>query len=174
MNKKKAIKVVRYANEGFQAKPYTNGPTSVFLDVLITDLSTRSKIISFEESTRYESNPMKGCFCYITGFDEMERDEILRHRKNDKENIRFFNENEIVFVRNTYSDERNDRFVEKVDTGKTDSVSGAPILEALGGFSYEFVKMPLRLAKERLGDYLNKGGKPNEFLSEIYVTEDQI
>jgi hypothetical protein len=175
--KSSKIKIIRVANEGFNTKPYNQGPTSVFLDVLITDLDAKIRA-THEQASHNKNNKMDGCFCFLEKFDksQLEDSGSLFYRKGHKWNIGFLPIDEIVFVRNTKNNKIPDRFVTHIETEKMDSYTNQPIFETLGGKPYEFIKMPLSLALKRLEEHmkLQNNEKADEEIAELYLTEKQI
>ncbi|MDQ4682713.1 hypothetical protein [Stenotrophomonas maltophilia group sp. RNC7] len=177
LSTEKKIKVIRMSNHGFDIKPYHQNTTLDFLNVTITDLN-QSITISSEQAKYNKNNKIVGCFCFLDKFDESQLDTggNLSFRIENKRNIGYLPADEIVFVRNTLNNKIADRFVYGFETDTIHPITQKPITERFGGFTYEFVKMPLWLAIQRLNEHIkNKNGMaPDEVISEFYLTEEQV
>jgi hypothetical protein len=133
--------------------------------ILFTLANLSHKVsISRQFANKFKNNKMEGCFCFLECFDynQLNNGGNLPFRKNQTMHRAYLPDNEIVFVRNTKNNKINDRFVFSIE-GRT-----------LSGFTYEFVKMPLSLAVQRLEQHISSKNTPDEEISEIYITNERI
>lgn len=175
--KPKGIKIIRVSNEGFDIKPYDKGSTDVFLDVVVTDLN-QTIIPNKDQVSKYEKTNIEGCFCFLEGFDQaqLSKNGNLFFRENNVWNIGYLPKDELVFVRNTKNNQIVDKFAKEFYTGGINAFTGEPNKEKLNRKPYEFIKMPLYLATERLKEHIESksDGKADEEISELYLTKEQI
>lgn len=125
LGKKRYIRVVRIANEGFNLKPYVTIDLDSysyphpgnFLDIKIQNLNQYTINIDQKDVIipRVRENLMRGCHCFIYKFDltQAQSEGNLSFRSDDKLNIGYLPEDEVVWVRNV--DSKINTFIKTIE-----------------------------------------------------------
>ncbi|GEN35831.1 hypothetical protein [Aneurinibacillus danicus] len=172
------VKIIRIANEGFLCRPYkTIGVYSHhgdFTDIVITNLAQEVRATKANMNA-YQSDEMRGCFCFLDGFDEKQinQDGELCYRVGHKRNIGYLPADELVFVRNVRPDGKQ-KIIEEYWVEHKIPDKEEPWLYPSFADIYAWIQMPLSLAVERLQEHTRINGTTKEIVSEIYLREEQV
>ncbi|RED66127.1 hypothetical protein [Cohnella lupini] len=167
------VRIVRFANEGFDIKRDTGAFS--FYDLEVTDYSHDYTLIRNRD--RIHSQSIDGCYCHFYKFNvqSIQDGGILASRQGHKINIGYLALDHAVYARNMRPDKDKTRIVRvnkeirDPSNGNTHTFQDDSYMD-----SYAWVRMKLSLLIERTNEYLrtNKTDIVPEHLSEIFLTGD--
>ena len=181
------VKLIRFADEGFLIKPYNTDfkygvrrnycHSFPFIDFEVTNLEDTDGIVDIEKVTKPKINDEQwsGCFAFLNTFDERLFENAMSFRKEDKKNIGYLlnNPDEIVWVRNTSHKGQRISYISRTNEYFPEHNQSIEDYFSDLGHLY-WVKMKLGLALERIELGQKHLNWTPEWLSEVYLTKDQV
>ncbi|WP_238656173.1 hypothetical protein [Paenibacillus piscarius] len=175
------VQVVRYANEGFNIKPYRSKVyhhTGDFFNYLVERVNLHQTVNLYKRDTdrMMISNP-EGCFAFLYNYDvsQISKTGNLFIRLNARKNVAYLRLDEVVYVRNIHANMKN-RFIGDIiheipepSTGIMHEFPNSSMYDELN-----WVQMPVSVFLDRSKEHFEMFGRMHERISEVYLTCEQI
>ncbi|WP_150274403.1 hypothetical protein [Paenibacillus tepidiphilus] len=175
------VQVVRYANEGFNIKPYRSKAyyhTGDFFNYSVERNNLHQTVNLYKRDTdrMMVPNP-EGCFAFLYNYDisQINKTGNLFIRSNARKNVGYLRLDEVVYVRNIHANMKQ-RFIGEIIHEIPDPYTGI-MYEFPKSSMYDelnWVQMPVSLFLERSKEHFNMFGRMYERISEVYLTAEQV
>jgi GH18 family chitinase len=169
------VRIVRFANEGFDIKRETGALS--FYDMEVSNYRDEYRLLRGKDPIHNQT--INGCYCHFYKFNiqSIQKGGILARRQGQKINIGYLPLDYAVYARNMRPDKDNTRIV-RVHREIQDPSNGniSTFQDDSYWDAYAWVRMKLSLLIERTDEYLKtfKTDFVPEHLSEIFLTTDDL
>lgn len=175
MPTRQSVRIVRFANEGFDVKRETGG--LAFYDTEVLDYRSEYRIIRGKDPIMIQR--IEGCYCHFYKFDlrSLKENGILATRKGQTLNVGYLPLTHSVYARNMRPDDNKSRIVRVYKEVQNPSDKSIHLFEDDSYWdAYAWVRMRLSLLLERTEEYMkiNNTNIVPEHLSEVFLTPNDL